>query len=255
MRTTLVLALLAAAALPQSPYPREDDPSPDRVKEATDALTAAFKGKDPAAQEAAIRAHGGVNADPVVHALAKGLRERNESVKTAAIDALGWHPSREALKQLHRLYRREAKLLAKQPVPYAALFKAIGRHGDKSSLDVLGDNPFKGLTVEVAEARILGIANVRDKRSVEGLLKGMRLWTDDGDGGVGGRRDNTGSRGMRFFRPALCVLTGVDNGMVDEAWHRWWRENKNKFKMSPTRPETAPADVKAYWKAFWGEDY
>jgi hypothetical protein len=255
MRTPLVVALLVSAALAQSPFPREDVPSPDRVKAATAALTDAFRGKDIAAQEAAIRAHGGVNADPVVHALAKGLRARNDSVKTLAIEALGWHPSPEALKQLHRLYRREGKLLAKEPVPYAALFKAIGRHGHKSSLDVLADSPFKGLTVEVAEARILGIANVREKRSVEGLLKGMRLWSEDDERGSGGKRSSGGSRGMRFFRPALCVLTGVDNGMADEAWHGWWRDNKNKFKMSPTRPKTVPADVKTYWKGFWGEDY
>jgi hypothetical protein len=98
MRTPLVLALLASAALAQSPFPREDVPSPDRVKAATEGLTAAFKGKDAAAQEAAIRAHGGVNADPVVHALAKGLQARNDAVKTLAIEALGWHPSPEALK-------------------------------------------------------------------------------------------------------------------------------------------------------------
>jgi hypothetical protein len=250
----LPVLMLASAAFADSPYPQVADPSPGVVKAAVEALNEAFKGKDTAAQISAIRSQGGVNADEVVHALAKGLRSKDKGVKIEAMHALGWHPGHEALKQLHRLYRRERKIIAEDEDAFAALFKAIGRHGDKSSLTVLGDHPFTGLTPEVAEARILGIANIREKQSVESLMKGMRLTTEES----GGRRRGsveTKSRGMRYFRPALCVLTGEDMGELDEDWQRWWRENKNKFKISPARPASAPADVKGYWEAYWGVSY
>jgi hypothetical protein len=201
-----------------------------------------------------IRSQGGINSPEVVHALAKGLRSKDEGVKIETIAALGWNQSPEALKQLHRLYRREGKLLAKQEDAYAALFKAIGRHGDKSSLTVLADSPFKGLTPQVAEARILGIANIRERDSIEALMKGMRLTTEE----TGGRRPRsveTRSRGMRFFRPALCVLTGVDNGESDEQWQAWWRDVKKKFRVAEKRPASAPSDVKRYWAAYWDIDY
>jgi hypothetical protein len=251
----LPFLLFAAAAFAEggSPYPRVDDPSPGVVKGAVDALDAAFKGKDTAAQISAIRSQGGVNANDVVHALAKGLRSKDDGVKTETIHALGWHPSKEALKQLHRFYRREGKLIADDEDVFAALFKAVGRHGDPSSLTVLGDHPFKGLTPKVAEARILGIANIREKKSVESLMKGMRLTTEE-TGGRRARSVETRSRGMRYFRPALCVLTGEDMGEMDEDWQRWWRENKNKFRMAEKRPPV-PADVQAYWESYWGVSY
>lgn len=252
----LPFLLFAAAAFAEggSPYPRVDDPSPGVVKGAVEALETAFKGKDTAAQVSAIRSQGGVNANEVVHALAKGLRSKDDGVKIETIHALGWHPSKEALKQLHRVYRRERKQLADNEDVFAALFKAVGRHGDASSLTVLGDHPFTGLTPKVAEARILGIANIREKRSVEALMKGMRLTTEE-TGGRRARSVETRSRGMRFFRPALSVLTGEDMGEMDEDWQRWWRENKNKFRISETRPASVPADVRAYWEAYWGTSY
>jgi hypothetical protein len=247
--------LFASAAFAEggSPYPPVNDPSPGVVKAAVEALDAAFKGKDAAAQISTMRSQGGVNANDVVHAIAKGLRSKDEGVKIEAINALGWHPSGEALKQLHRLYRRERKILAEDEAVFAALFKAIGRHGDKSSLTVLGDHPFTGLTPKVAEARILGIANIRERQSVEALMKGMRLTTEE-SGGRRARSVETRSRGMRYFRPALCVLTGMDMGEADEDWQRWWRENRNKFRMREERPPV-PADVKSYWEAYWSVSY
>jgi hypothetical protein len=255
MRWLPVFLLVSAAfAESGSPYPKVDNPTPGVVKAAVQALDEAFKGKDTAAQISAIRSQGGVDADEVVHAIAKGLRSKDEGVKVETIAALGWHPSKEALKQLHRLYRRERKLLAEDEAVFAALFKAVGRHGDKSSLTVLGDHPFTGLTPKVAEARILGIANIREKQSVEALMKGMRLTTEESGGRRAGSVE-TRSRGMRYFRPALCVLTGEDMGEMDEDWQRWWRENKNKFRMAKERPAAVPADVRGYWEAYWGVSY
>jgi len=250
----LPVLVFASAAWAGSPFQLVEDPAPAVVKAAVEALDGAFKGKDTAAQIAVIRSQGGVNAPEVVHALAKGLRSKEDGVRLETIRALGWNRSPEALKQLHRLYRREGKLLAKKEDLYAALFKEIGRHGDPSSLTVLADSPFKGLTPKVAEARILGVANIREKRSVEVLMKGMRLTTEE-SGGRRPRAVEQRSRGMRFFRPALCVLTGVDMGESDDQWQAWWRDVKNKFRMAKERPASAPGDVKRYWESYWDTSY
>jgi len=244
-------AVAAAQGAPRgTPYRVVKDPAPDRVQEAVDELKTAFKGKDPMEQMRAIRRHAGVDADKVADAVAAGLRSRNDDVKLMAIEALGWSPNQEALKQLHRLYRRERKLLAKKEQQYAALFKAIGRHGEKSSLTVLADSPFTGLTPKVAEARIFGIANIRERDAVEALIKGMRLTGQN----PRDRRMEQGSRGMQYFRPAMVVLTGEDMGTNDAAWQKWWRDNKKTFKISPTRP-AVPADVQRYWEGFWDVSY
>ena len=92
----------------------------EAIVQTSQALADAFKGKDTAAQISAIRSQGGVNADGVVHALARGLRSKDDGVRIEAISALGWHPSKEALKQLHRLYRRERKLLADDEAAFAS---------------------------------------------------------------------------------------------------------------------------------------
>ena len=75
----------------------------------------------------------------------------------------------------------------------------------------------------------LGIANIREKKSVESLMKGMRLTTEE-SGGRRARSVETRSRGMRYFRPALCVLTGADMGEMDEDWQRWWREAIHRLR-------------------------
>ena len=256
LATLLVFAALAAAQDKPGGTPYEAiDPNPDQVKEAVGAINAAFKDKKATdAQLAAIKQYGGYADEKVVRALAKGLRSKNGEVKLEAIDAFGWNQHKESLKQLHRLYRREKQTLHKQEDLYAATFKAIGRHGKKKSLEVLGDSVFKGITSDVAQARIYGIANIRHKDSVVGLLKGMRLTSTQAGGRTSGRVA-VESRGMRFFRVGLAVLTGQDFGGVSEDWQRWWRKNKGKFRMSPTRPPDVKQDIKDSWSSFWGTPY
>jgi hypothetical protein len=167
-------------------------------------------------------------------------------VQIAAIDALGWAKGRNALRQLHRLYNRDKDLSDKEEV-FAALLKAIGRHGDKSSLEVLSDSPFKGLTVESGRARILGIGNIRETRSLEELVKGLRL---AGEPRRGRTKDPVF---LEDFRLAFAVLTGVDLGPSREAMDAWWRDHKG-FKVSPDRPPLPPP-LQEKWARYWGEPY
>ncbi len=235
----------AAFAAGGSPYGWIETPTKEQEKAAADELKAAYASDRDEEIIAAIEATAKVNDEEVIRLIAKGLSRRSP-VQIAAIDALGWSKSRSALRQLHRLYHRDKDLSKKEDV-FGALLKAIGRHGDKSSLEVLFDSPFKGLTVESGRARILGIANIRETRSLEDLVKGLRLAGQP----RGGRTKDPVF--LEDFRLAFAVLTGVDCGPSREAMDGWWRENKG-FKVSETRPPLAPP-LKEKWERYWGVPY
>jgi hypothetical protein len=233
-----------------SPYLIIEDPDKGTIKAAVSGLTEAAKSKDTGVRAAAIEQFGGVSAPAVTRLVAKAFRDKAMRVQLEAIDCLGWTKDPSALKQLHRLYRRNKKLRDNEAV-FTALLRAIGRHRDKSSLDVLRDSPFKGLTIATGQARIFGIANIRTYESVESLIKGMSLGGGDPRGNRGGGGEE---RFMVDMRIALFVLTGMDNGAGKDAWFSWWRENKKKFKISPDRPKLPDAD-RATWELFWNEPY
>jgi HEAT repeat protein len=193
---------------------------------------------------AAIQRNAKVNDDGVVRLIAKGLSSRNAAVQLAAIDALGWARNRSALRQLHRLYHRDKDLNRREEV-FAALLKSIGRHGDGSSVDVLSDSPFKGLTVDSGRARILGLGNIRDRRALEELAKGLRLAGE-------GRRPKEPVY-LEDFRLAFAVLTGVDHGPSREAMDAWYRENKG-FQVAAGRPPLPPS-LKERWERYWDAPY
>jgi len=230
-----------------SPYGWVEKPSPEQVKAAVDDLKAAFASGNDDEIIAAIEANEKINDPEVVRWVAKGLSRKKASVQIAAIDALGWMKGKDALRQLHRLYHRDRSLNKKEDV-FAALLKAIGRHGDKSSIEVLSDSPFKGLTVESGRARILGLGNIRDRRSVDELVKGLR-YSGDSRG-----RKSKDPVFMDDFRLAFAVLTGVDCGASRDAMDAWWRENKKGFKMAADRPPLPP-DLQARWAHYWGTPY
>jgi hypothetical protein len=234
-----------AAATGGSPFGWIEEPTKEQVKEATAELKAAYAGGKDDEIIAAIEATAKVNDDEVIRLVSKGLSRRS-AVQIAAIDALGWSKNRSALRQIHRLYHRDKDLSKKEDV-FAALLKAIGRHGDKSSLEVLFDSPFKDLTVESGRARILGIANVRDNKSLEDLVKCLRLAGQP----RGGRTKDPVF--LEDFRLAFAVLTGVDCGASREAMDAWWRENKG-FKVEQARPPLPP-QLKEKWERYWGVPY
>jgi hypothetical protein len=258
MRTIPLLALLILATpawaqegTAKERFPRVGEPTKEQEAEALGALKSAFKEKKRAdLQMEALRTYGAYADASIVREVAKGVRSKDAGVKMTAIEALGWNTHKEALKQLHRLYRRENDLY-KNSEMFAATLKAIGRHGQKKSLDVLGDRVFKGATPAVSKSRIYAIGNIRHKDSIKLLMKGMRL-TGTSPDARGARTSEP--RGMDYFHVALCVLSGEDFGAVSEEWQRWWRKNKSKFKMSQDRPDIK-AEFKTEWSKFWGEPY
>jgi HEAT repeat protein len=240
---------------PPPPPPRIGPPFivvPDASAEDVDLGVAAIRtafasGGTPLERIDAIMTGAGLGHPEIVAAIAKGLTDKDDAVRLAAIDALGWMSNPEALKQLHRLYHRDEEL-REDEVLFARLLQAIGRHGSSSSVEVLKDDPFDHLTMASGKARILGLARIRDTKSVEGLIKGMQLGGGDPRGGRSGS-----PRFMDDFRLALVVLTGQDLGTSKEAWISWWRDAGKDFRVAAARP-ALPAELEAAWVAYWNED-
>jgi HEAT repeat protein len=229
-----------------SPYGAVAKPSREEAEEAARDLRDAFGGKQPEEVVAAIQRNARYDDPEIVRLVAKGLSSKSLPVQLAAIDALGWMPGRDALRQLHRLYHRDRSLPDREEA-FAALLKAIGRHGDPSSVDVLSDSPFRGLTVDAGRARILGLGNIRHRKALEELVKGLRLAGDS-------RRMSREPVFMEDFRLAFAVLTGADVGASREEMDAWWRDHRKDFRMSPDRPPLPP-QLTERWARYWGTPY
>lgn len=230
-----------------------ENPTPEQESQAVANLKDAYKSKDPDTIADALQRYGGTVSSRVVHEVARGLRYKDPKVRMVAVQALGWMPTDDALKQLHRMYRREKKLGKQDEALFAELLKEIGRHGDKSSITVLSNKPFKYHTLASSRARIYGLGNIRVKASIETLIKGLM------QSGTSGTRDARSfkqyqPRAMPEFNVALTVLSGESMGEQKDAWLTWWREMKKKFKISPERPPVAD-DIRRKWEAYWHEKY
>ena len=113
---------------------------------------------------------------------------------------------------------------------------AIERCMHKIAASVLTSDPFKHLTLASGKARILGIARIRSRDSVEALIKAMRLGGNERNRGRKSRVSEPRQRFMPYARLALAVLTGVDKGTSKDAWQKWWKDNKRSFRISKQRP-------------------
>jgi HEAT repeat protein len=243
----LALALLACSApvlAQEGAGPRAGGPTPEQVKAAVDGCKAALKSDQPAARAAGIEAAAAVEHEDVAREIAGGLRDRDEAVQLAAMKVLGRMQVPEALHQLHRLAKSDLKKLEKKSRVQAALYRAIGQHGDKSSVEILADDIPGNLDAEVVRARIYGLGNIRAKESIEELLKGMNL---------GNPLPGEDSPFMPDVRVALARLTGTDQTTNKTMWQEWWNKNKSGFKIAPTPPEMS-RELQQAWDDYWGDD-
>jgi HEAT repeat protein len=227
------------------------NPTEEQVEQAVADLKDARASKNSARLLASIYTNMLIVDAKVVKAIHQAAKKQGRSVIEAAIEALGWMPDKSALKELQSVYRSHRDLY-KFDNYYAGMLKAIGRHGDPSSLKILLDKPFKGLSMASGRARILGVARIREKDSVEGLMKAMNL-----AGGNGRRALQAGTGSQPFMgaiRLALVVLTGEDKGTSKTAWQNWWRDNKRTFKVDPKLP-TLSESMRETWEEYWEEPY
>jgi HEAT repeat protein len=232
-----MLSLLAACLLALAPL-QEPPPDAKAVEKAVVELETAFtKGKTP--ERIAAIENAATLADPAVIArIARGLKDADATVQAAAIEALRYLRHADALEALHELAKRDKKL-QKDPEQYAKLLKAIGQHGSPSSIPVLAEG---GLTPDanLTRARLLALANIRDKAALEQLMTLMHA----------AGRDKVDEH-MQAFQLALIRLTGADHGTSQDAWTAWWNEHKKTFEVSAEPPLlTKPMQMR--WDDFWG---
>ena len=171
---------------------------------------------------------------------ALGLRHEDLEVRSAAVEALARMDHPNALAALHDALKRDRKELQESPPRYAALLRAIARHGKESSIPALVEDPFQSPDRGVISARILGLGHIRSPKSVEELVRLMRST----------HRPRVADH-MAEFRLALVVLTGEDKGTDQELWINWYGDNKSKLEIAPEEPEL-PRELRRRWNVYWG---
>jgi hypothetical protein len=237
-----MLALVAACALTLQPLfedAAQKPPSAELVQKTVAKLEQAFTKGSTAERIAAIDESAPVVDPKVIDWIAKGLKSDDAPLRGAAIDALGAMRHDDALKALEETWKRDRDLRKDDALSGRAL-KAIARHQNPRSIALLSSDPFESQNHGALEARILGLANIRAKESVEALIAMMRL--------VGPVKIEPY---MGEFRLALYELTGTDQGKAPAMWFDWWNDHKKDLAISKEPPELAKPD-QAHWNAYWG---
>ncbi len=235
------LALVALSLLPaqtREPAPLERA----RVEQAVAALKLAFEKGAAKERAAAVVEHQEVVDPAVIAWFAKGLKDPDVSVRDAAGQALRFARHADALAALQEALKRELKS-GKELEERIKLTKCVGQHQSPSSIPLLVDDPFRHPNGRVLEAQVFALANIRSQRALEEIIGMMR----------------TASRPqvqdhMPTFRLALIVITGVDQGLSQDAWMKWWNDNKQRIQI-PAQMPALPQDMLTRWNAYWGLEY
>ncbi|MFT5291190.1 MAG: HEAT repeat protein [Planctomycetota bacterium] len=222
----------------------DEGPSEEDIAKAVANLKAAIKGREEEAIVNACAAGALVPHDDVVQQLVKvlELRRKDEEAKPlrqAALEALGEIGLPSSLKALHKAFRK-SKDLRKDPELSVLLLRSIANHEDPSSIEVFGEGLDSTPSKEALRARILGLARIRTKESIDALVNLMNRSTK-----------NRRVLQMEDFRLAFAVLTGIDRGKDATAWMRWWNDAKKTFEVSPEMGEL-PKALMQRWRSFWG---
>ncbi len=250
MLTTAIFTLFPLLAVPQDPVtePPAEEAEVEVVEEvspevATATIKEVLKGKDYLAIASTIEELGMIEDKQVVKAVAAALKSKDKLVQTAAIRALRYNPSPEALDEL--LKRKKDKSIIEDAELAVEYYYALGQAGDPKAIDVVSDDLFSGARGDkVARARIAALGHIRDKDSVDELMGYM---VSSG----GGRRGGGGPRYSQDVRLALIILTGEDHGTDSVAWLGWWGDNKSKLKISPEEWPLPNTKMQRQWKLMW----
>ena len=93
---------------------------------------------------------------------------------------------------------------------------------------------------QVIQARILSIAQVRERAAVEALLKQMKA------------SDYRQVQNlMPHFQLALMRLTGHDAGKNASLWQNWWRSVPKDWQVTD-RAAPLPREFQLRWDGYWG---
>lgn len=189
----------------------------------------------------ALRASAAHPDAAVVTQARRGLEDRDTDVRLAAYDALGRNAHEQAFEALlahHKAKRKELRTLERD---LPGLLTALARRGDARALAPLTDDVQAQRLVATIRARLLGLARIRSKASIEALMK---LAEEVGFVDMHNHLED--------FRLALVVLSGADHGRSLDAWRAWWSGVKEQFVLATKAPELAAKDA-ARWRDFWRE--
>ncbi|MFT7669479.1 MAG: hypothetical protein ACI8X5_002182 [Planctomycetota bacterium] len=210
-------------------------PSQKLVDTAVKSLAAAYKKDSPEMLVQAIADSGRIADPSVIRATSRALRDKNESVQFAAIEALRFNPHRSALSFLHMEFVRAGKSSEET----AVLIRGVCQKGQVGSLPLFALDRVDTGSRETASAWILGLGRLRHRDSAEALISLMRALPAS-------RRVVH----MDEFRTSLLLLTGNDHGTDSAAWIRWWSENGDTLAVSTELP-SAPGMMKQEWCDYW----
>ena len=235
MAALLLSFLLALPLSAQDPPPK-----PEQVAAAVTKLQEAFARGTPEKRIEALDGARDIPHEDVVREAARGLRDSEVTVRAAAIECLRFQQHPDALKALHDLYRRDKKL-RKDEEMLPKLLKAIGQHQSPSSIPVFTEQGLDGVHDAVV-TRILALGNVRTRASLDALVDMLRAADRERVQGF-----------MHSFQLALARLTGVDQGISQDAWMSWWNDNKKTIEV-PKTPPKLPEEMQRRWDSFWGNE-
>jgi hypothetical protein len=215
---------------------------PGRVEQAVTALKLVFEKGAPADRRAAIVEHAQVVEPKVIALFAKALKDSDPQVRDAAAQALRFARHPDALTALQEALKRELKT-GKLGDERVRLIKCVGQHQSASSIPLLVDDPFRHSDGRVLEAQVYALANTRTPKALEELIGMLRTAS----------REKVQPH-MHVFRLALIVITGVDQGLSQDAWMAWWNDNKQRISI-PAQMPALPKEMLDRWNAYWGLEY
>lgn len=172
-----------------------------------------------------------VAGSKVVAGLVKALGDKADTVRVAAIGALGARTEADDKKAaaagLNKRLAAWAKSAESRPELDAAL-DALHDLAQVSSVKPLMDGIDLKTDADEAEARLMAVANVPDKEAIEALIKFR---------GKGRRRGSNGQQ--QLAHKALLYATGAKVQNDPDAWRAWWKEREKSFDFQ------AAADLRA----------
>jgi hypothetical protein len=178
----------------------------------------------------------------VLPLLQKSLSDPDERVRCATLHALGKLDSPQALDALLSDAPTRLVALRGHRRERVALLRALGQHGDPRALRALTTDAHADYDVHVLRTRILAIARVRSRESIDALIALGRALPFAEEQQV-----------MLEWRLALSVLTGRVGGRTVAEWSRWWAEARATFAVSPELPELQASD-RSRWLDFWSDE-
>jgi hypothetical protein len=243
-----ILTTILSACLLYAPFPQDGQAfrrSPEEIalyiKELESALA---PGADPLLRRHKIRsARQYVDAQVIVLLDTKALRHEDAEARFQAVNALGYMRHPDALAVLVKTLARDDQALRADPPSYANVIRAIARKGDKAMIPLFVKDLFASPELGVIRARVLGLANIRTRESVDELILMMRSAAPERVMEV-----------MLEMRTALFLLTGVDKGLSPELWLSWYDDAKDSLTVASRMPETMEPEVRRTWNNFWGAD-